>query len=130
MNNSAYTNQVTKLALEFAVEAAGVLGITADVPTADWTAKAQGLYIPFEEVVPGHPEMKGGYHPEYSNFPGRTVKQADTVMLSYPFGTQMPPQVLANDLSFYTQITSQSGPAMTVCTYFQRLLVACIHELS
>jgi hypothetical protein len=28
-------------------------------------------------------------------------------MLSYPFGTQMPPQVLANDLSFYTGRTGR-----------------------
>ena len=55
--------------------------------------------MPFELTVPGHPEMTGGYHPEYSHFPAKTVKQADTVMLSYPFGTQMAPEVLANDLS-------------------------------
>ena len=34
-------------------------------------------------------------------------------MLEYPLGVQMDPRVLANDLSFYDGITSQTGPAMT-----------------
>ena len=113
VNNSAYTNTVAKLALAFAVEAASVLGVSADYPTVDWQQKSVGLFVPFEPTVPGHPELAGGYHPEYSNFPAKTVKQADTVMLSFPFGAPMPPEVLANDLSFYTEITSQHGPAMT-----------------
>ena len=75
--------------------------------------KAAGLYIPFADTVPGHPEMAGGYHPEHSNFNGAAVKQADTVMLSFPLGMDMPPDVLANDLAYYTLVTSQSGPAMT-----------------
>jgi trehalose/maltose hydrolase-like predicted phosphorylase len=53
--------------------------------------------------------MIGGYHPEHDHFSGGQVKQADTVMLSFPFGAAMAPAVLANDLSYYTDITSQNG---------------------
>ena len=58
---SSYTNTVARLALEFGVEAAGVLG---ESEPSEWTTIANGLVIPFDPVVPGHPEMKGGYHPE------------------------------------------------------------------
>ena len=63
----ADTNTVAKLALAFGVEAATLLGETSSnsVPVADWSTKAAGLYVPFEPTVPGHPEMIGGYHPEY-----------------------------------------------------------------
>ena len=87
------------------------------------------------------PYLKGGYHPEYEGFPkdpkNPKVKQADTIMLHYPLGIEMEPQVrrqlqmaptdsngtdnngrqlpqlLANDLTFYDPITGVSGPAMT-----------------
>jgi len=110
VNNSAYTNAVVRIALEFAVDVGQLLRL----PTkAAWADVAAGLKIPFEPTVPNHPELKGGYHPEYDNFPAKTVKQADTVMLNFPLAIPMAPEVLANDLEFYTEITSQTGPAMT-----------------
>ena len=61
--------------------------------------------------------MQGGYHPEYKGFPKNPthpkVKQAATIMLSYPLGVEMNQTVLANDLSFYDGITDPDGPAMT-----------------
>jgi protein-glucosylgalactosylhydroxylysine glucosidase len=111
VNDSAYTNYVTKLALEFGVEAGAALG--EEVPP-QWAEQAAGVHIPFSDTVPGHPEMEGGYHPENAAFHGgTTVKQADTVMLAFPLGMEMAPSVLANDLAFYTEVTDQNGPAMT-----------------
>lgn len=110
VDNSAYTNAVVKIALDFAIEASKIVGDTA--PTL-WANVSTGLEIPFCPSVPGHPELKGGYHPEYDGFPAKTVKQADTVMLNFPLGVPMPPEVLANDLEFYTDITDKGGPAMT-----------------
>ena len=38
----------------------------------------------------GRPDLEGGYHPEYQGFPKNptkpVVKQADTILLSYPLG--------------------------------------------
>lgn len=44
---------------------------------------------------------------------GRPVKQADTVMLSYPLGLTMTPEVRRNDLETYEAVTDPRGPAMT-----------------
>ena len=61
VNNSAYTNAAAALALNFATEAAGVLGKHAD-PT--WATVAEGLALAVSDDIPLHPELKGGYHPE------------------------------------------------------------------
>lgn len=44
---------------------------------------------------------------------GFPVKQADTVMLGYPLGLQMPLEVRKNDLEVYEPVTDPNGPAMT-----------------
>lgn len=114
VNNSAYTNAAAGIALAFATEAAAALGEKAD-PL--WATVAAGLQLEVDQKVPTRPDLKGGYHPEYKGFPKDpskpSVKQADTIMLSYPLGVAIPAQVLANDLSFYDPITDPNGPAMT-----------------
>lgn len=44
---------------------------------------------------------------------GHPVKQADTVMLGYPLGLQMSPEIRRNDLEAYELVTDPNGPAMT-----------------
>ena len=61
VNNSAYTNAAAAIALNFATEAAGVLGKHPD-PT--WATVAEGLALTVSDDIPLHPELKGGYHPE------------------------------------------------------------------
>jgi protein-glucosylgalactosylhydroxylysine glucosidase len=126
VNNSGYTNRQARVTLSFAAEAAAILGYTADPPPAgsvyaDFAQKGKGLAIPFADTVPGRPDLKGGYHPEYASYgtdaSKLTVKQADTVMLSYPLGVDMPKDVLANDLKYYSEHTVSDGPAMT-CAIF------------
>lgn len=114
VNNSAYTNAVATIALDFATEAAGVLWQQAD-PL--WSTVASGLRtLLVNETVPNRPDLQGGYHPEYQGFPkdpsNPKVKQADTVMLSFPLGVDMQPEVLSNDLDFYDGVTDPNGPAM------------------
>ncbi|CAB1322595.1 unnamed protein product [Coregonus sp. 'balchen'] len=43
----------------------------------------------------------------------REWQQADTVMLGYPLGLPMTPEVRRNDLEFYEAVTDPGGPAMT-----------------
>ena len=112
VNNSAYTNAVCKLVLAFGVEAAAVLNKTVP-PSWGMIAADSGLQIPLSATVPNMPRATGGYHPEYDGFNGGVVKQADTIMLSFPLGVEMKPATLANDLSVYTAVTTQDGPAMT-----------------
>lgn len=44
---------------------------------------------------------------------GHPVKQADAVMLGYPLGLSMTPEVRKNDLEAYEPVTDPHGPAMT-----------------
>jgi trehalose/maltose hydrolase-like predicted phosphorylase len=128
--NSGYTNFVAQITLDFAVEAARELGHTG-AAYSKFEAQAKGIRIPTADTVPGRPDLEGGYHPEYEGFPdgspGKSyypasppcdapngcVKQADAVLLSFPLGMEMEPQVLANDLMFYENVTDPNGPAMT-----------------
>jgi hypothetical protein len=56
------------VALSFATEAAGVLG---KIPDPAWAEVASGLSLEVQPVVPNHPGLKGGYHPEYKVRPAR-----------------------------------------------------------
>ena len=119
VNNSAYSVAAAQIALNFAAEAARELGYAAANPAVyeAFEAKAAGLTVATEAHVPTRPDLVGGYHPEYSGFPRNPtapqVKQADSIMLAFPLGVDMPAAVLANDLSFYDGITDPNGPAMT-----------------
>lgn len=113
VNNSGYTNAVAMLAIHAAVEFAPLVG--AAVP-ADYAAKSVGLVVRQAAVPTNTHGLTGDYHPEYTGYPtikGPRVKQADTVMLSYPFGVNMSAQTLANDLAWYEPQTDVNGPAMT-----------------
>eukprot|EP00040_Diaphanoeca_grandis_P037457 m.244109 g.244109 ORF g.244109 m.244109 type:complete len:778 (-) comp33822_c3_seq5:211-2544(-) len=113
VNNSRYTNAVASIAIEAAIEFSKILGET--IP-ADWVSKVAVLPIGEAPVPPGS-NLTGMYHPEYDGYPnghrGKEVKQADTVMLSYPFGINMATETLKNDLLWYEPNTDPGGPAMT-----------------
>ena len=111
VNQSAYTNTVAAIALAAAAEFAPLVNKT--VP-ADWALKARGLQAAIAPVPAGS-GLKGDYHPEYAGYPthGAKVKQADAVMLGFPFGASMSPETLANDLTWYEPHTDPNGPAMT-----------------
>ena len=114
VDNSAYTNTVASLAIAAAIELAPLVGRAAEIPSG-WQDVAKGLGARLSDVPEGS-GLTGQYHPEYQDYPelkGKEVKQADAVMLSYPFGAQMSAEVLANDLSWYDPHTNPNGPAMT-----------------
>ncbi|XP_004069635.1 protein-glucosylgalactosylhydroxylysine glucosidase [Oryzias latipes] len=103
VNNSVYTNAAAKLSLQFAVELANLL---QDAAPKEWQEVAEHIKIPFDQ--------ESQYHPEFDGYTkGHPVKQADTVLLGYPLGLPMPPEVRRNDLTIYEQVTDPNGPAMT-----------------
>lgn len=101
-NDSVYTNYGAASALRFAVSAAGVLGLPSP---AVYNEVADQLVILFD------PELN--IHPEYLNYPGNTIKQADVVLLHYPWGMDMSDDVRRNDLQYYAERSDSNGPAMT-----------------
>uniref|UniRef100_A0A673A9G7 Protein-glucosylgalactosylhydroxylysine glucosidase n=1 Tax=Sphaeramia orbicularis TaxID=375764 RepID=A0A673A9G7_9TELE len=103
VNDSVYTNTVAKFSLQFAVELADLMQHPAP---PEWQQVAEHIKILFDE------ESK--YHPEYDGYvKGHPVKQADIVMLGYPLGLPMSPEIRRNDLETYEPVTDPHGPAMT-----------------
>ncbi|XP_042268918.1 protein-glucosylgalactosylhydroxylysine glucosidase [Thunnus maccoyii] len=103
VNNSVYTNTVAKFSLQFAAELADLLKHPAP---QEWKAVAERIKIPFDK--------ESQYHPEFDGYiKGNPVKQADTVLLGYPLGLPMSPEVRKNDLEVYEPVTDPQGPAMT-----------------
>ncbi|KAM3869958.1 protein-glucosylgalactosylhydroxylysine glucosidase [Diretmus argenteus] len=103
INNSVYTNTVAQSSLQFAVELADILHQPAP---KEWQEVADRIKIPFDQ--------QSKYHPEFDGYvKGHPVKQADTVMLGYPLGLPMSPEVRRNDLDAYEPVTDPDGPAMT-----------------
>ena len=106
VNNSVYTNVIAKLSLEFAVYCGSVLNVF--VPES-WSEIARNMYIPFDNKLQYHPEFEGFDITNSSSF----VKQADTILISFPLMFPMPNNVKRNDLLCYANCTDPDGPAMT-----------------
>ncbi|MFF7994614.1 ricin-type beta-trefoil lectin domain protein [Kitasatospora xanthocidica] len=102
VNNSAYTDASAQGALRIAIQAAGVIGQSADPM---WSTVANGLKIPVDTT--------NRIHPEYQGYSGGTVKQADVTMLQYPWAVPMPASLAQNDLDYYSRRTDPQAPAMS-----------------
>ncbi|MGV9604651.1 glycosyl hydrolase family 65 protein [Streptomyces sp. NPDC003631] len=101
-DDSVYTNVAARESLRFAAGAAQALGESAD---PRWAAVAKRIVVPFDEVR--------GIHPEFDGYAGQTIKQADVVMLAYPWENPQPSQVTRADLEYYAARTHEDGPSMT-----------------
>jgi trehalose/maltose hydrolase-like predicted phosphorylase len=102
VDNSAYTNAAVSTALGIATQAAPVVGVR---PDPAWARVASGLRIPFDPTM--------GIHPEFDGYSGETIKQADVVMMQYPWQYPMTQQVAQADLNYYVPRVDSSGPSMT-----------------
>lgn len=101
-NDSVYTNYAVKIGLLFATEAAQELG---EVPDPQWADIANRLVLLFDPAL--------NIHPEYHNYTGQKIKQADVVLLGFPFMMEMSAEVRKADLEYYANRTDSGGPAMT-----------------
>ncbi|MHA6757097.1 glycosyl hydrolase family 65 protein [Streptacidiphilus sp. PAMC 29251] len=101
VTDNAMTNAGAVMSLRSAVLAAQALGQS---PDPRWTTIADNLNIPVDA---------DGTHPEYVGYTNKTIKQADTVLMSYPIGYITDRAVAAADLERYMPLTDVGGPAMT-----------------
>lgn len=101
VNDESATNAGAIVALRDAVAAAKAVG---KVPNPQWTTVADKIFVAVDP---------DGTHPEYLGYKNQTVKQADTVLMTYPFGYVTDPKVAAADLDRYMPVTDPGGPAMT-----------------
>ena len=102
VDNSTYTNVAARTALRIALHAAHLLHRPAP---PSWRTVADGLVVPFDPAL--------GIHPEYDGYRGGGIKQADTVMLTYPWEAAETRRVAAADLAYYMPRTDPGGPSMT-----------------
>jgi trehalose/maltose hydrolase-like predicted phosphorylase len=106
VDNNAFTNAAAKANLQFATEAAKILGIT---PDPDWMNVASN--IPILRMDNGVTQEHGGYH-------GEGIKQADVNLLAYPLKEMTDPKQMRKDLEYYeTRVPIEGTPAMTQAVF-------------
>lgn len=102
VDNNAFTNAAAKANLQFATEAAKLLGIT---PDPDWSKVADNIPIL---------KMDNGVTREHATYNGEGIKQADVNLLSYPLKQVSDPAQIRKDLEYYeSRVPDEGTPAMT-----------------
>ncbi|WP_037570521.1 glycosyl hydrolase family 65 protein [Phaeacidiphilus oryzae] len=101
VDDEAATNGGAVVALRDAVQAAQRIGA---VPDPAWSRIADRIRVAADPA---------GSHPEYAGYRNQKLKQADTVLLTYPFQYVADPRSAAADLHRYLPLTDTGGPAMT-----------------
>jgi trehalose/maltose hydrolase-like predicted phosphorylase len=95
VDDSVSTNATAKLTLELAGRAARLLGLPAP---ARWSEVAGGLVV----LEPGPLDGLPAVRPEFRAYAGQQVKQADVVLLTYPWEYPQPAEVDRSNLDYYT----------------------------
>lgn len=102
VDNNAFTNAAAKANLQYATEAAKILGITAD---ADWMHVASNIPVL---------KMADGVTSEHTTYKGEGIKQADVNLLAYPLKEITDPKQIKKDLDYYSvRVPNEGTPAMT-----------------
>ena len=102
VDNNAFTNAAAKANLQYATEAAKILGMPVN---ADWMQVASNIPIL---------KMDNGVTQEHASYKGEGIKQADVNLLSYPLKEVTDPKQVRKDLEYYeTRIPNEGTPAMT-----------------
>lgn len=94
-DDSCYVNAAARLNLRTAANFSTTYGL--ETP-ANWTKIADNVRLPFDSARQMHLE-----YAEWTDT--MKAKQADTIMLSYPLGVEMPADVRRNDLNYYANHT-------------------------
>ncbi|MHA6248289.1 glycosyl hydrolase family 95 catalytic domain-containing protein [Pontibacter sp. CAU 1760] len=102
VDNNAFTNAAAKANLQYATQAAKILGLNAD---KDWAHVASNIPIL---------KMENGVTKEHASYAGEGIKQADVNLLAYPLKEVTEPAQILKDLEYYeTRVPDEGTPAMT-----------------
>lgn len=106
VDNNAFTNAAAKANLQYATQAANILGLA---PDPDWTHVAQNIPIL---------KMDNGVTKEHAAYHGEGIKQADVNLLAYPLNEITLPKHIQTDLEYYeTRVPNEGTPAMTQAVF-------------
>ncbi len=100
VDNNAFTNAAAKANLQYATQAATILGI---IPDADWMNVANNIPIL---------TFPDGVTKEHAAYSGEKIKQADVNLLAYPLHEVRDAAAIKKDLDYYEPRVGE-GPAMT-----------------
>jgi trehalose/maltose hydrolase-like predicted phosphorylase len=102
VDNDAFTNAAAKSNLQYATEAAKILGF---IPNPDWIDVANNIPIL---------KLENGVTKEHAAYNGEGIKQADVNLLAYPLKQITDQAQIKKDLEYYgSRIPDQGTPAMT-----------------
>lgn len=106
VDNNAFTNAAAKANLQYATQAAKILGIT---PDPDWLNVANNIPVL---------KMGNGVTQEHATYHGEGIKQADVNLLAYPLKEITDPGQIRKDLEYYeTRVPNTGTPAMTQAVF-------------
>ncbi|HLG39500.1 MAG TPA: hypothetical protein VI461_07520 [Chitinophagaceae bacterium] len=106
VDNNAFTNAAAKTNLQFATEAAKIIGIA---PDADWMNVANNIPVL---------RFNDGVTKEHATYNGEGIKQADVNLLSYPLKEITDPKQIRKDLEYYeSRVPNEGTPAMTQAVF-------------
>ncbi len=100
VDNNAFTNAAAKANLQYATQAANILGIA---PNTDWMNVADNIPIL---------KFADGVTKEHAAYNGEKIKQADVNLLAYPLHEITDINAIKKDLDYYEPRVGE-GPAMT-----------------
>ena len=102
VDNNAFTNAAAKANLQFATQAAKIIGATAD---ADWMIVANNIPVL---------KMQDGITSEHATYKGEGIKQADVNLLAYPLKEITDAKQIKKDLDYFSaRVPNEGTPAMT-----------------
>jgi trehalose/maltose hydrolase-like predicted phosphorylase len=106
VDNNAFTNAAAKANLQYATQAANILGI---IPNPDWMNVANNIPIL---------KMESGVTQEHAAYHGEGIKQADVNLLAYPLKEITDPKQIQKDLEYYeSRVPNEGTPAMTQAVF-------------
>ena len=100
VDDNAFTNAVAILSLQYATEAATVLGL---IPNPNWNKTADLIPIL---------RMPDGTVREHATYEGEAIKQADVNLLTFPLKLITDEATMRKNLDYYETKISPNGPAM------------------
>ncbi|MGO2665660.1 glycosyl hydrolase family 65 protein, partial [Mycetocola reblochoni] len=102
-DDSAYTNAAAAAVARMALRTSELTGGPVSAP---WSVLASSMFIPHDPVR--------GVTLEHADYDGARIKQADVVMLGYPWEHEQDDELTARDLDYYaSKVTEHGGPSMT-----------------
>lgn len=106
VDNNAFTNAAAKANLQYATDAAKIIGIT---PNPDWMNVADNIPIL---------KFPDGITKEHAAYNGEGIKQADVNLLAYPLKEITDSKQIKKDLEYYeTRVPDEGTPAMTQAVF-------------